>query len=143
MTACDFIVAASCARIGYPEVKRGLVAAIVLQDLVRQVGDRRARAMLLSGEPIDATEAERWGLVNMVVPLDACRDEAVALAKELSGGGPRAIASIKRLIDEATGRPSNLRGAAAISAAVRVSDEALEGIRAFVEKRSPSWMTDD
>jgi methylglutaconyl-CoA hydratase len=139
MTACDFIVAASGAKVGYPEVKRGLVAAVVLHDLVRQVGDRRARALLLGGEPIDVSEAERWGLVNRVVPRESCRDEAVALAGALAGGGPRAIATIKRLLDEATDRPATLRGAAAVSAAVRVSDEALEGMRAFVEKRPPDW----
>jgi methylglutaconyl-CoA hydratase len=142
ITACDFIVASPGARIGYPEVKRGLVAAIVLHDLVRQVGDRRARALLLSGEPIAAAEAERWGLVNRVVPADACRAEAIALAESLTSGGPRALATIKRQIDEATFRSANLRGAAAVSAAVRVSEEALEGMRAFLEKRPPAWTSD-
>ena len=69
--ACDFVVAAEGARIGYPEVRRGLVAAIVMHDLIRQVGDRRARDLLLSGRPIGAAEAERWGLVNRVVPAES------------------------------------------------------------------------
>ena len=56
------------ARLGFPEVRRGLVAAIVLHDLVRHVGDRRARDLLLSGRTLDAAEAERWGLINRVVP---------------------------------------------------------------------------
>jgi methylglutaconyl-CoA hydratase len=138
-TACDFVVAADHARIGYPEVRRGLVAAVVMHDLVRQVGDRRARALLLSGEPIGAAEAERWGLVNRVVPAGLCLDEAVTLGRSLFASAPLAIATTKRLLDEASGRPSNLRGAAAVTAAVRVSEEAEEGIRAFVEKRKPRW----
>jgi methylglutaconyl-CoA hydratase len=137
--ACDFIVAAQGVRIGYPEVKRGLVPAMVIHDLVRQVGARRARALVLSGEPIDAVEAERWGLVNRVVSPDRCRDEAIALARSLTVCGPKALATTKRLLDEASCRPADLRGAAAVSAAVRVSDEALEGMLAFLEKRPPQW----
>jgi methylglutaconyl-CoA hydratase len=137
--ACDFIVAAAGVRIGYPEVRRGLVPAVVMHDLVRQLGARRARALVLSGEPIQATEAERWGLVNLVVAPEFCRDEAMALARSLIPCGPRAIATTKRLLDEATLRPPDLRGAAAVTAAVRVSEEALEGMRAFLEKRPPSW----
>jgi methylglutaconyl-CoA hydratase len=137
--ACDFVIAAKGARIGYPEVKRGLVAAVVMHDLVRQVGERRARSLLLTGEPIDVEEAERWGLVNRVVDLDVCRHEAVALANSLASSGPQALTTTKHLIDEVSGRPSDLRGAAAVSAAVRTSDEAVEGIRAFLEKRPPRW----
>lgn len=136
---CDFVIAADSARIGYPEVKRGLVAAVVMHDLVRQVGERRARALLLSGEPIGAAEAERWGLVNKVVPRDACLDEALTLGRSLVASAPGAVSATKRLIDEASRRPADLRGAAAVTAAVRVGAEADEGIRAFVEKRRPRW----
>lgn len=137
--ACDLVVASEGARLGYPEVRRGLVAAIVLHDLIRQVGDRRARELLITGEAVDAREAHRWGLVNRVAPADRCLDEAVALALAAAEGAPVAIATTKRLIDEATRRPASLRGAAAISAAVRVGDEAIEGMRAFLEKRPPRW----
>jgi methylglutaconyl-CoA hydratase len=137
--ACDFVVMAADARLGYPEVRRGLVPAVVVHDLVRQAGDRRARALLLSGEPISAATAEAWGLVNRVVPAEACLDEARALARSLLGSAPQAVAAIKRLIDEATARPRDLRGAAAVSAAARCGDEAAEGMRAFLEKRLPRW----
>ncbi len=140
--ACDFVVAAAGVRVGYPEVKRGLVAAIVMHDLVRQVGDRRARALLLGGEPIDATEAERWGLINLVVTSERCREEAMALARKLCAGGPKAIAATKRMLDEVGQRPRDLRGAAAVTAAVRVSEEAFEGMRAFLEKRPTRWAVD-
>lgn len=138
--SCDFVVASEWARIGFPEVKRGLVAAIALQGLVRQIGERRARSLLLTGAPIDAGQAERWGLINRVVPGNLYLDEAVALAESLAAGGPHAIETTKRLLDEASGYPADLRGAAAVTAAVRVSDEADEGMRAFLEKREPRWL---
>jgi methylglutaconyl-CoA hydratase len=138
-TACDFVIAAESARIGYPEVRRGLVPAMVLHDLVRQVGDRRARSLLLTGAPIEAVEAEHWGLFNRVVPPDWCVLEAIALGQALVVSAPRAIETTKRLLAEASGRPVDLRGAAAISAQASVSDEATEGIRAFLEKRPPVW----
>ncbi|HMB07717.1 MAG TPA: enoyl-CoA hydratase-related protein [Isosphaeraceae bacterium] len=138
-TACDFVIASEGAKIGYPEVRRGLVAAIVMHDLVRQVGERRARALLLTGTAIDAAEAERWGLVNRVVPAGNQLDEALALGLGLAECGPLALQTTKRLIDEASGRPADLRGAAAVSAQVRVSDEAHEGLQAFLEKRPPRW----
>lgn len=142
-TACDFVVASRSARIGYPEVRRGLVAAIVMHDLIRQVGTRRARALLLTGEPISAVDAEQWGLVNRVVDPQNCLDEAVALGHSLVNSGPVAVETTKRLLDEISGRPKNLRGAAAITAAVRVSDEAEEGIRAFFDKRPARWCAED
>jgi methylglutaconyl-CoA hydratase len=137
--ACDIVIASAEARLGYPEVRRGLVAAIVMHDLIRQVGDRRARQLLLSGDLVPAHEADRWGLVNMVVPADRCLSEAIAVAHSFAGCAPQALATTKRLLDEAAGRPKNLRGAAAVTASVRVADEAREGIRAFLEKRPPSW----
>ena len=140
--ACDFVVMAEGASLGFPEVKRGLVAAIVLHDLVRQVGDRRTRDLLLTGRSISATEAERWGLVNRVVSAEgSCRDEAIGLARTLLLSAPIAVKTTKRLLDEASSRPSDLRGAAAVSAAVRVGDEAREGMAAFLEKRSTAWDT--
>jgi methylglutaconyl-CoA hydratase len=137
--ACDFVIAADSVRIGYPEVRRGLVASIVMHDLIRLVGDRRARQLLLTGEPIPASEAERWGLVNRVVPAAELFDAALRLATGLVEAGPIALATTKKQLDEASRRPSDLRGAAAVSAAIRVSEEAAEGMSAFLEKRRPSW----
>ena len=141
MAACDFAVAADGARIGYPEVLRGLVPSVVMYDLTRLVGDRRARHLaplrradrggrgprLGAGQP----GHEAGGLPRRVDP---------ARRRASSHAGPQAVAAIKRLLDETEGRPKNLRGAAAVSAAIRVSDEAQEGIRAFLEKRPPRWV---
>jgi methylglutaconyl-CoA hydratase len=140
MAACDFAIVAERARIAYPEVIRGLVPAVVMFDLTRLVGDRRARQLLLSGQPISTKLAIEWGLVNQVTTTpETCLAEAIRVGKSFVLSGPQAVASIKRLLDETHGRPETLRGAAAVSAAIRVSDEAQEGIRAFLEKRPPSW----
>jgi methylglutaconyl-CoA hydratase len=139
MAACDLAVTAEGARIGYPEVKRGLVAAIVMHDLIRQVGDRRARQLLLTGDSISGETAREWGLVNAVVPAGDCLAEAIRMGEGLVACGPQALANTKRLFDETEGRPQNLRGAAAISAVIRASEEAREGIASFVEKRAPRW----
>ncbi len=139
MAACDLAIAADSARIGYPEVRHGLVAAIVMHDLSRQVGDRRARQLLLSGDLISSKVAHEWGMINTVTSADRCVKEALLVANSLAECAPGALTWTKRLLDEATSRPSDLRGAAAISASVRASEEAREGILAFVEKRSPRW----
>ena len=140
MAACDFAVASEQARIGYPEVLRGMVPAVVMFDLTRLIGDRRARQLLLSGDLISATIAFNWGLVNQVTTPEKCLAEAIRIGRDLATAAPLAVAAIKRLLDETEGRPKSLRGAAAVSAAIRVSDEAQEGILAFLEKRPPRWV---
>jgi methylglutaconyl-CoA hydratase len=137
--ACDFVVMSDRARIGFPEVLRGLVPSIVIHDLVRQLGDKRARQLVLTGQILDAEEAARWGLANSVAGPGRSREEVLALGNRLLAAAPRALATTKRLIDEANRRPGDLAGAAAISAAARVGDEAAEGMRAFTEKRRPKW----
>lgn len=137
--ACDYVVMDETARIGYPEVRVGMVAAIVAHDLVRQAGERRARQLLLSGELIDARTAQSWGLVNETVAAFACQERALAVANGLCASAPGALATTKQVIDDASRRPESLRSAAAVSALVREGDEAREGMRAFFEKRPPHW----
>jgi methylglutaconyl-CoA hydratase len=138
--ACDFVLMADDAKLGYPEVLRGLIPAIVMHDLIRQVGERRARQLLLSGALIDAAVAERWGLVNQVVPAAELRSAAMEWARAQLASAPLAVEAIKRLIDDASRRPADLRGAAAVSAAARAGDEAAEGMKAFLERRTPNWI---
>jgi methylglutaconyl-CoA hydratase len=82
VTVCDLAVMAEGAKFGYPEVRRGLVAAMVMPHLLRHAGERMARYLLLTGEVIDATEARQWGLVNEVVP-------AARLMEKAGSGGER------------------------------------------------------
>ncbi|MEX2216541.1 MAG: enoyl-CoA hydratase-related protein [Phycisphaeraceae bacterium] len=141
MSACDLVVAAQDTRIGYPEVRRGLVAGLVLHFLLRQVGDRMARQLLLTGESIMADEAARIGLINQVVPVDTQLTAALELARQVLKGAPQAIARTRQLIEELGPRDLNddLQRALEHHMAARRSDEAKEGMAAFAQKREPVW----
>lgn len=141
MSACDFVVAASDAKIGYPEVRRGLVAGLVMTFLHRQVRDRDARELLILGENINAERAREMGLVNYVTPAEAVPDTVRLIAMTVLKGAPGAIERTKSMMDQLHGRPiaDDLRWALGHHASVRASDEAKEGIAAFNEKRSPAW----
>src|SRR5437870_11655027 len=100
MSACDFVVAAQGTKIGYPEVRRGLVAGLAMTFLRRQVGERNMRELLLGSELIDAERAKEIGLVNRVVAPDSVMSEAQKFADSVLQGAPDALAQTKRLIEE-------------------------------------------
>src|SRR5881398_874984 len=100
MSACDFVVAAEKTKIGYPEVRRGLVAGLVMTFLRRQVGERHLRELVLGGELIEAERACEIGLVNRVVAKDALISEAQKFAQSVLQGAPGALAGTKQLIEE-------------------------------------------
>src|SRR5207253_4955408 len=83
VSVCDLAVAAPEAKFGYPEVRRGLVAAMVMPHLLRHVGERMARYLLLTGELVDAAAAERAGLINAVVPAEQLLPTADTWARSL------------------------------------------------------------
>ncbi len=141
LAACDFAIAAEDLRIGYPEVTRGLVAALVTCLLRRQLSDRTIRELVLLGRTVPADEAQRLGLVNRVVPAADLQKAAIELAHEACGGAPGAIARSKRLLEDLDTRPiaESLRRALADHLNARHSAEATEGIAAFREKRLPRW----
>jgi len=141
MSACDFVVAADKTKIGYPEVRRGLVAGLVMTFLRRQVGERNMRELVLGGELIDAAHAREIGLVNRVVPREELMNEARRFADSVLQGAPNAVAQTKRLIEElwATSVKEDVDLALKHHMEARESDEAREGIAAFNEKRKPNW----
>src|SRR5437868_2202033 len=100
MSACDFVVAAEKTKIGYPEVRRGLVAGLVMTFLRRQVGERNMRELLFSGELIDAARAKEIGLVNRVVAPEDVMNEGKKFAASVLQGAPGALAQTKRLVEE-------------------------------------------
>jgi methylglutaconyl-CoA hydratase len=141
MTVCDLAIAEPSAKVGYPEVKRGLVAAMVMPHLLRLVGERAARDLLLSGKLIDAHEALRVGLVNAVVaPPETALDRAIKCADELAESAPQAVSVTKRLLWEYRSGSIALSSLARESAEARLHIEAKEGLRAFLEKRSAPWL---
>src|SRR6266446_5293807 len=100
MSACDFVVAAERTKIGYPEVRRGLVAGLVMTFLRRQVGERNMRELLLGSELIDAERAREIGLVNRVVAPDQLMNQAQKFADAALQGAPGALVQTKRLMEE-------------------------------------------
>jgi len=142
MSACDFVVAADGTRIGYPEVRRGLVAGLVMSFLRRQVGERNMRELLLGGELIDAERAKEIGLINRVVPQGDLLSEAQKFAGSILQGAPGVLAQTKRLIDELWWRSvkEDVDLALKYHMQARESAEAHEGIAAFNEKRPPNWV---
>jgi methylglutaconyl-CoA hydratase len=140
MTVCDLAVSVPAARFGYPEVRRGLVAAMVLPHLLRHVGERAARWMLLAGELIDAAEAKRIGLINDVVEAGELIPTAEKWAKLLAEGGPKALATTKELLRRCSVQAVPVADLATASAEPRLTDECKGGLRAFFEKRPAPWV---
>jgi len=141
MSACDFVVAAQGTKIGYPEVRRGLVAGLVMTFLRRQVGERNIRELLLGSELIDADKANKIGLVNRVVEKTELMTEAQKFAQSVLQGAPGALTQTKRLIEElwSTSVKEDVELALKYHMQAREAEEAREGIAAFNEKRSPKW----
>ena len=141
MSACDFVVAAEKTKIGYPEVRRGLVAGLVMTFLRRQAGERNMRELVLGGELIDAERARGIGLVNRVVAPDQLMIEAQKFADSVLQGAPNAIVQTKRLIEElwSTSVKEDVDLALKHHMRARESAEAREGIAAFNERRKPDW----
>jgi len=142
MSACDFVIAVERTRIGYQEVRRGLVAGLVMTFLRRQVGERNMRELLLSSELIDAERAKEIGLVNRVVAKEDLMSEAHKVAESVLQGAPDALAQTKRLIEELWWRSvkEDVDLALKYHLQARESREAREGITAFNEKRKPRWV---
>ncbi len=143
MSACDFVVAAEGTKIGYPEVRRGLVAGLVMTFLRRQAGERNVRELLFGAELIDAARAKEIGLVNRVVARDDVMSEAQKFAVSVLQGAPGALVQTKRLVEELWWRSvkEDVGLALKYHMQARESDEAREGIAAFNEKRKPNWLS--
>ena len=141
MSACDLSVAAEGTLFGYPEVRRGLAAGLVMNFLMRQVGGRHARELLLTGEDINVDHALTIGLVNRVVAGPLLLEEALQLASTLLLGAPGALAHTKQLIDATHTRTAAdaVTEALAYHLEACASDEAQEGMSAFLEKRQATW----
>ena len=142
MSACDFAVATRDAKFGYPEVGRGLVPALILTFLRRQLRERDARELLLFGKLFEAGHAHAIGLINRVVADEAALDtEVQSLVSSLLQGAPDALAETKKLLRELWPAPlaGDLGRAHEHHLAARNSAEAKEGIAAFHEKRLPKW----
>jgi methylglutaconyl-CoA hydratase len=141
MSACDFVIAAERTKIGYPEVRRGLVAGLVMTFLRRQLRERDLRELLLASELIEAQRALEIGLVNRVVPPNELDAAAQEIAAAILQGAPGAVTNSKHLMEElwSSSVADDVAVALRHHMEARESDEAKEGIAAFLEKRPPKW----
>ncbi|WP_369138005.1 enoyl-CoA hydratase-related protein [Modestobacter versicolor] len=143
--ACDLAVMAGDALFGLPEVTRGLYAAAGgTIRLPRQVPLKVALQAGLTGDPMTAGDAARWGLINAVVPRSDVVDEALTLARRIAANAPLAVAVTKSMMHAAAGAGPEWGGALwrrqdQEMARLLRSRDAREGAQAFVEKRPPAW----
>ncbi len=143
MLACDFAIATQSARFGLTSVRNGLFAGIAIPVLIEAVGPRVARQLLMHGGVFDSATALRIGLVDQVVEADALDGTVATLAGELRLGAPSVQTLVKKLITEIDAMPHQSAAADLLGEHVAnqcVSEEALEGMKAFLEKRKPRWV---
>ena len=140
-TLCDFTLAVPEAKFGYTEVRIGFVPAIVSTFLLRQIGEKHARDLLLTGRIINADEAQRIGLIQEMVPADKLMHRARELASQLMENSLASLISTKRLLSQYAGAEldAQLQSAVRENAAVRNTSDFREGISSFLEKRKPRW----
>jgi enoyl-CoA hydratase len=140
--AGDIRLAADTAVLGQPEIKLGIIPGFGgTQRLVRLIGKSRAMELLFTGDNIDAQTALELGLVSHVVPKAELMTAAGKLAAKLAEQAPLAIAAIKRAVHTGSDRPMEdaLEAERKEFAAIRFTDDAVEGITAFLEKRKPEF----
>jgi methylglutaconyl-CoA hydratase len=144
-TLCDFTIAAPEAKFGYTEVKIGFLPAIVSVFLTRQIGDKHARDLLLTGRLVDAEEARTLGLVTEVVPADRLQARALELANVLIAASPVSLTRAKRLLTSsaAASIDADLDRAVLENARIRCTQDFKEGLASFLEKRKPVWQGEE
>ena len=142
MLACDFAIASTAARFGLTSVRNGLLAGIAIPVLIEAVGPRMARQLLMHGGIFDAATALRIGLVDQAVAPEALDQTVAGLVAELKLGAPSVQRLVKQLLPEIDALPHDGGVAELIGEHVAsqcTSGEALEGMRAFLDKRKPRW----
>ena len=139
VSVCDIAVCSDSARFGYPEVRRGLVAAMVMPHLMRHVGERMARYLLLTGELIDAATAKSTGFVNEVVSAEELMPQAMKWASAIAEGGPNALRLTKELLGQFSQQSTSIEETAKASAAPRLTEECQQGLKAFFAKEPVPW----
>ncbi len=138
---CDLAIATPDARFALSEVRLGLIPAVISPYVVHKVGMGAARALFVTGERINGEQPLRIGLVQQIAPLDELDGAVEAKLKLIREAGPAAIAAAKRLLRDIAGKTPAEAAEVTVQAIadLRVTPEAQEGIRAFLEKRKPEF----
>jgi methylglutaconyl-CoA hydratase len=142
VAASDIAIATDRAKFGFTEVKLGLAPAVISPYLVKKMGESNCRRYFLTGERFSANIAMKMGLIHEVVPENELDKAVDDLVQGLLSSGPQAIAACKEILARgASLREFDLNNyLTEVIARIRVSEEAQEGMNAFLEKRKPKWM---
>lgn len=141
-TVCDFVFAVPEAKFGYTEVKIGFIPAMVLVFLIRKIGEQRAKQLLLSGEPVQGSEAVSLGLVNFLAAKDQLKSRTEEFAQRLiKNNSAQSMAVTKKMMDEVQSMTLSeaLNYAATMNAEARASADCKKGIAAFLNKENLTW----
>ena len=142
--SCDCIIASERASFGYPEIDVGVIPAMHYVHLPRQIGRHKAFELCFNAQPIDATTAERWNLINRVVPHDELYQQSNALAASFAAKSPQIMRiardSFMRANDYEYRR--NIENVVETICLIMEQPDAQEGLNAFAEKRRPRWQAD-
>jgi len=140
-TLCDFTLASTEAQFGYTEVRIGFIPAIVSTFLLRQIGEKHARDLLLTGRIVNADEALRLGLANEVLAPEKLMERAHDLAAALMQNSPASLLATKRLLTRyaADELDREIGDAVDANARIRITADFREGVTSFLEKRKPRW----
>ncbi len=141
VAACDIVVAVDTATFGFSEVRLGVIPAVISVVCIPKLGEARSMELFLTGEPFSATQAEAWGLVNRAVPATELDGAVAGYVTSLLKGAPGALGGAKDLIRRVPtmSLAEGFAWASAESGRYFGSEEALEGMTAFAEKRPPRW----
>jgi methylglutaconyl-CoA hydratase len=140
---CDIVVSADDATFGFTEVKLGILPAVISPFALRKIGISAARELFLTGMRFDAARAREIGLVHAVVPAPDLDARVESYVHEVRTAAPEAVREAKRLTREVAGRVAAEADITASAIAERrTSVEGQEGLRAFLEKRKPGWISE-
>lgn len=143
IAVCDIVIAAENARLAFSEVKLGIAPAVISPYVVRKIGESHARVLFVTGERFSAIRAREIGLVHTVVKAEELDAAVEKTLKELLRSGPQALRACKQLALHVgqMDHDSAKKYTAEVIATLRVSAEGQEGLRSFLEKRDPNWVT--
>jgi methylglutaconyl-CoA hydratase len=144
VAACDIVIAVKQVNFCLSEVKLGLIPATISPYVIKSMGEQAARRYFLTAERFTAQEAGRLGLVHEVVTADALDAATEAIVQALVSNSPHAVKEAKRLVRNVAGAPLTdalIADTAKRIADIRSSDEGKDGVRAFLEKRRPGWLS--
>lgn len=142
--ACDILLAADTVHFCLSEVRLGLIPATISPYVIKAMGENAARRYFLTAERFSAQEAHRIGFVHEAVAADALDTAVADMVKALVGNSPNAVKEAKRLVQNVAGRELSdalIADTAERIADIRSSDEGKEGVRSFLEKRKPNWLS--